>query len=430
MLRYKKNYNLVQELNKNFPESVNKLTGNYIKIQASSIEDHRAITALLKQKREEFYVIPSPADRPLKVVIKGLPSSTSIEDIKTNLTEQGVLVIKVAQLTQRKSKFPLPIFMVKVRKNAEDAMDIYDVSKCCYMSIVIDPFKKRPGATQCYKRNYFNHSSANCEMKPRCLKCSKDHPTGNCPIKERIKNPECIKCKEKGHMGNWSNCKAFPQIKSKKRSHRRKSQLRKKSQPKSFDSEREKVIPVLTFANATNSDQQKTAPVAKTEPAKKKSKPVSVINQEGETTSGFISAMSEFRKLFQSFPGLIEAGKTLKNAKRPEERLDMYHGFCRKPPHLTMIYNQSGLRIANKARKIYQYTRHPSDKTILNRLQHKIHRKVRDFTQKQWEETLLRTLMTAPYGAWPEVSGQEIFHSYTQRSHHHSKFGHRKKLKH
>ncbi|GFX63720.1 hypothetical protein TNCV_215201 [Trichonephila clavipes] len=29
-----------------------------------------------------------------------------------------------------------------------------------------------------------------------------------------------------------------------------------------------------------------------------------------------------------------------------------------------------------------------TDKTILNRLQHKIHRKVCDFTQKQWEETL------------------------------------------
>ncbi|GFU72146.1 hypothetical protein TNCV_3050061 [Trichonephila clavipes] len=69
----------------------------------------------------------------------------------------------------------------------------------------------------------------------------------------------------------------------------------------------------------------RTAPVDKTEPVKK-SKPVSVINQERETTSGFISAMSEFRKFFQSFPGLIEAGKALKNAKSPEERLDIYFG--------------------------------------------------------------------------------------------------------
>ncbi|GFY53718.1 hypothetical protein TNIN_332541 [Trichonephila inaurata madagascariensis] len=99
MLRYKKNYNLVlQELNKNFPESVNKLTGDCIKIQPFNIEEHRAITALLKQKGEEYYVIPCSADRPLKVVIKGLYSSTSIKNIKMDLTEEGVPVIKVAQL--------------------------------------------------------------------------------------------------------------------------------------------------------------------------------------------------------------------------------------------------------------------------------------------------------------------------------------------
>ncbi|GFS49925.1 hypothetical protein TNCV_3676431 [Trichonephila clavipes] len=57
------------------------------------------------------------------------------------------------------------------------------------MSVVLDTFKKRPGATQCYNCNYFNHSSVNCFIKPRCLKCSKEHRTGECPIKERLKHP-------------------------------------------------------------------------------------------------------------------------------------------------------------------------------------------------------------------------------------------------
>ncbi|GFV83589.1 hypothetical protein TNCV_5120791 [Trichonephila clavipes] len=76
-------------------------------------------------------------------------------------------------------------------------MDKYDVSKCCYMSIVIDSFKNRPAATQCYNCNYFNLSSANCEMKPRCLKCSRDHRTGDFPIKERIENPNALTAKRK-----------------------------------------------------------------------------------------------------------------------------------------------------------------------------------------------------------------------------------------
>ncbi|GFV33617.1 RNA-directed DNA polymerase from mobile element jockey [Trichonephila clavipes] len=42
----------------------------------------------------------------------------------------------------------------------------------------------------------------------------------------------------------------------------------------------------------------------------------------------------------------------------------------------------------NKARKIWQYKRDPNDKTILNRLQNKINRKVNALAQKQWEEKL------------------------------------------
>ncbi|GFU66258.1 RNA-directed DNA polymerase from mobile element jockey [Trichonephila clavipes] len=42
----------------------------------------------------------------------------------------------------------------------------------------------------------------------------------------------------------------------------------------------------------------------------------------------------------------------------------------------------------NRARKTWQFTRDPNDKTILNRLQNKIHRKVNALTQKQWEDKL------------------------------------------
>ncbi|GFY09403.1 uncharacterized protein TNCV_1942131 [Trichonephila clavipes] len=172
MLRYQTNYNLIlKELDRKYPKAVNKLTGQYIKIMASNTDEHREITAALKAQGEEFYSVPHLSERPLKVVIKGLPKSTPTDEIKEDLLNQGVPVMKVSQLTQRKSKFPQPIFLVEVRKHVEGATDIYEISKCCYMSVVLDTFNKKPGATQCYNCNYFNHSSANCFMKPRCLKC-------------------------------------------------------------------------------------------------------------------------------------------------------------------------------------------------------------------------------------------------------------------
>ncbi|GFS56083.1 probable RNA-directed DNA polymerase from transposon X-element [Trichonephila clavipes] len=187
MLRFKKNFNLIlQHLNRKYSDSVNKLTGEYIKITAASIDQHGEITKELKEKEEEFYAVPPLGDRPLKMVMKGLPSTTDIDDIKSDLANQGLPVMKVAQLTQRKSKFPLPLFLVEVRKNVPDSRDIRDISTCCYMSITWDSFRRRPGPSQCYNCNYFHHSSLNCEIKTRCLKndriSSTTHASGGTAI--------------------------------------------------------------------------------------------------------------------------------------------------------------------------------------------------------------------------------------------------------
>ncbi|GFR11194.1 nucleic-acid-binding protein from transposon X-element [Trichonephila clavata] len=226
-LRFKTNHNLVlKAINEKFPDSNNKLVGEYIKIIAPTEDDHRTITAYLKQNKEEFFVVPHTSNRPLKVVIKGLPASTSIDGIKADLAEQGVPVSKVAQLTQRKSKFPLPIFMVEIKTKTGPAAENRNGSK----------------------------------------------------------------------------------------------------KPENEITEAKKVTPNLTFAKAVNSDQQRSARNDKPEPAKTNTKPDTVKNQEENSTTGFISAMSEFRKLFQRFPGLLEAGKALKNAKSDEEMLDIYMG--------------------------------------------------------------------------------------------------------
>ncbi|GFQ77602.1 nucleic-acid-binding protein from transposon X-element [Trichonephila clavata] len=84
------------------------------------------------------------------------------------------------------------------------------------MSITWDSFRRRPEATQCYNCNYFHHSSQYCDIKTRCLKCTQEHWTSDCPIKERIEKPECINCKTKGHMANSKQCPKYPKTNPKK----------------------------------------------------------------------------------------------------------------------------------------------------------------------------------------------------------------------
>ncbi|GFY05985.1 nucleic-acid-binding protein from transposon X-element [Trichonephila clavipes] len=126
MFKHKKaNYkSIVKNLNKDFPDCEVKLAGKYFKIFCKTTDEHRIVTNYLKEISEEFYVIDPPDSRPLKIVIKGLPISTEIDEIQDDLTSQGFSVEKVAQLTRSKTKAPLPIFMVELEKKS-NSPDIF-----------------------------------------------------------------------------------------------------------------------------------------------------------------------------------------------------------------------------------------------------------------------------------------------------------------
>ncbi|GFV41386.1 uncharacterized protein TNCV_1302461 [Trichonephila clavipes] len=77
MMRIGKNYNLIhQEIYRSYPNTVNKNTGNYVRIQPASAEDHEKIKNLLVTKKAEHYVIEN--SKVIKAVIKGLPASTDV----------------------------------------------------------------------------------------------------------------------------------------------------------------------------------------------------------------------------------------------------------------------------------------------------------------------------------------------------------------
>ncbi|GFT54886.1 uncharacterized protein TNCV_4888441 [Trichonephila clavipes] len=116
MMRLGKNYNLIlQEINRSYPNTKNKNTGSYIRIQPTTVEEQEKIKNLLIIKKADHYVIDHP--KIIKAVIKGLPTTTNIADIEADLKEKGFEVEKIAQLRKFSTKSPLPLFMVQLKKN-------------------------------------------------------------------------------------------------------------------------------------------------------------------------------------------------------------------------------------------------------------------------------------------------------------------------
>ncbi|GFX60273.1 probable RNA-directed DNA polymerase from transposon X-element [Trichonephila clavipes] len=76
------------------------------------------------------------------------------------------------------------------------------------------------------------------------------------------------------------------------------------------------------------------------------------------------------------------------------------------PNHNYYIDNElrTLFKLRNRARKTYQYSRNPADKTTLNKIQNKIKRKIQAVTQKQWEDKLA-SLDTVDGSLWSTTKG-------------------------
>ncbi|GFV69032.1 putative RNA-directed DNA polymerase from transposon X-element [Trichonephila clavipes] len=190
MLKIKKNFREQMKLITNkFPNLRNRTVGDVVKMFTNDHEEYRFLIQYLKTDIEfEFYVIDNKKEKPIKAVIKGLPSSTKTEDITSDLADEVILP-----------------------RNAHNSK-IFDLTHLSYLQVKVEGYLVR-GITQCFNCNNFYHTAANCHMKPRCLKCGKNHATRNCLIKERQENPFCINCQDYGHSACYTKCPKFPQSK-------------------------------------------------------------------------------------------------------------------------------------------------------------------------------------------------------------------------
>ncbi|GIZ03869.1 hypothetical protein CEXT_343601 [Caerostris extrusa] len=86
-------------------------------IEASAATLKKAEEAVTEaESKTEYYVITPKNLRPLKAVLKGLPVSYNVNEISTGLAELGLQIDEVRQLTNLKTRAPIPVWQL-VYKN-------------------------------------------------------------------------------------------------------------------------------------------------------------------------------------------------------------------------------------------------------------------------------------------------------------------------
>ncbi|GFQ85004.1 nucleic-acid-binding protein from transposon X-element [Trichonephila clavata] len=192
------------------------------------------------------------------------------------------------------------------------------------MSITWDSFRRRPGATQCYNCNYFHHSSQYCDIKTRCLKCTQEHRTSDCPIKNKIENPECNNCKTKGHRANSKHCPKYPKTNPKKRDPIPNNATPNKPNVNQNQNTPNQITSNNSYENAAKIGHQRSARETGSEPAIKRSEPDSASKTQNSSCSEIILAIRVFKN-FSNHPELLTLGKALRSASSEEEKLDIFY---------------------------------------------------------------------------------------------------------
>ncbi|GFT55601.1 nucleic-acid-binding protein from transposon X-element [Trichonephila clavipes] len=184
-----------------------KAAGNYVKLYTDTQPQHDTLKQLLTELKYPFYSFTPKHERPIKVVIKGLPRTTKTTEIQSDLLDLGYTINKVTQLTGNITKQPLSVFTISLPRN-DFNMNIFNLKTLGYLSISVEGFESR-GVIQCFQCNQFNHTAEHCHLTPKCLKCGENHQTRDCKIK-MLDTRYCVNCKVHGHMANYSKCPLFP----------------------------------------------------------------------------------------------------------------------------------------------------------------------------------------------------------------------------
>ncbi|GFT50058.1 nucleic-acid-binding protein from transposon X-element [Trichonephila clavipes] len=195
------------------PSFQSQMSGRFLKVTVADDVDYRALSKWLESSGVEFKSFMLKQDRPVKVVIRGLPSNTEPEEIKAEIETEGFQVLKISQMKNFRTKAPMPLFYLQIQ-NGADAAKIYDFTELFGTRIEVKPFDRGNKINQCWRCQGWFHSSEVCHLPPRCVKCAGPHAAKDCTLD--FNDPmKCANCSG-AHAANWSRCPKHPKNSKKK----------------------------------------------------------------------------------------------------------------------------------------------------------------------------------------------------------------------
>ena len=199
-------------------------SGKHI-IYTKSISDYNKALSLLKMVSSNFYTYTPKNQKNQTFLLKGLSQNNSCTEILEELNSLAIpdlKFIKVSAFSTKKSiknEKILPIHIVQISPDS-NPNKLKDIRSINYQKIQWDKLRKSE-ITQCFNCQHFGHTSSNCNLPYRCVKCNVNHGPNECKLDKNVKLEKkeiyCANCKNFGHPASYRGCPKILEIKKKLR---------------------------------------------------------------------------------------------------------------------------------------------------------------------------------------------------------------------
>jgi hypothetical protein len=167
------------------------MNSNQVKIQPTTRESYSAIIKILAERKTSFHTFQMKQDRSYRVVLKNTHPKTDVEDIKAELLLKGHVVRNISNIRERITKRPMPLFFVDLEPK-DNNKEIYNIEILMHCRVRFEPPHQKREVPQCHNCQRYGHTKKFCFHSPRCVKCTQDHATSECLIKENPRRHVCF----------------------------------------------------------------------------------------------------------------------------------------------------------------------------------------------------------------------------------------------
>ncbi|GFV18545.1 zinc finger protein [Trichonephila clavipes] len=142
------------------------MSGRFLKVTVADDVDYRALSKWLESSGVEFKSFMLKQDRPVKVVIRGLPPTRSRRKSKPEIETEGFKVLKISQMKTLQDKGSHAI-VLSSNQNGVDAPKSTILPKLFGTRIEVKPFDRGNKINQCWRCQGWFHSSEQPAQAPR-----------------------------------------------------------------------------------------------------------------------------------------------------------------------------------------------------------------------------------------------------------------------